>query len=320
MKRPRENNLSGDDISVPLGVVTGVCGVSGSGKSTLVVDTLARALAPKKVTSSVAYEPLRPGRHDAIEGAPARTVVADQAGQGMTSPGAFLGVSRALRRAFAASDEAVAAGLTEKELAPRCDGCHGRGLVREDMGFLPTITYPCDACGGTGYRVEVRSLAVRGRTLPETEALEITDALTLWGDEAAIARPLALAVELGLGHLVVRQPAATLSGGELQRLKLVNELAKDGGPATLFVLDEPTVGQQEQDVALLIEVLDRLVDAGHSALVVDHHPTLLAACDWLIELGPGGGPEGGRVVAAGPPDDVAHGSTPTAPFLREVLA
>jgi excinuclease ABC subunit A len=320
IKRPRENNLSGEDISLPLGVLAGVCGVSGSGKSTLVVDTLARALAPKRLTSSVAYEPVRPGRHDAIEGAPARTVVADQAAQGTTSPGAFLGVSGALRRAFAASDEAVAMGLTAKELVPRCDGCHGRGLVREDMGFLPTITYPCDACDGTGYRAEVRSLAVRGRALPETESLELTEVLAVWGDDAAIAGPLELAVELGLGHLVVRQPAASLSGGELQRLKLVRELAKEGVPATLFVLDEPTVGQQERDVARLIEVLDRVVGAGHSVLVVDHHPTLLAACDWLVELGPGGGPDGGRVVAAGTPDDVAHGPTATAPYLREVLA
>ena len=139
VKRPRENNLAGEDVAIPLGVLVGLCGVSGSGKSTLAVDTLGLALAPPRLTTSVAYERVEPGAHDGIEGAPGRTVVVDQAAQGVTSPAALLGVSAALRRAFAASDAAVAAGLGEKELAPRCDACNGRGFVVEDMGFLPSI-------------------------------------------------------------------------------------------------------------------------------------------------------------------------------------
>jgi len=224
-----------------------------------------------------------------------------------------------LRRAFAASDDAIAAGVTDKELAPRCDACHGRGVIREDMDFLPTIAYACEACEGSGYTAEVRALTVRGRSLPETEALEIAEVLEIWEDDEPIARPLGLAVDLGLGYLVVRQPAASLSGGELQRLKLVKELMKDRAEPTLFILDEPTVGQQSQDVARLIGVLDRLVDSGHSALVVEHEPALLAACDWLAELGPGGGPAGGRVIGAGTPEEIAGAGTPTAPYLREVL-
>jgi excinuclease ABC subunit A len=320
VRAPRENNLSGEDVSLPLGVLAGLCGVSGSGKSTLAVDTLGRALAPRKLTSSVAYERVDPGRHDDIVGAPSRTVVVDQAAQGVTSPGALFGVSSALRKAFAASDAAVAAGLTDKDLAPRCDGCHGRGFIREDMDFLPTVSYACEACEGSGYTAEARVLEVRGRNLPETEALELAEVLDSWHDEEAIARPLELAIELGLGYLVVRQPAATLSGGELQRLKLVAELAKGRSEPTLFILDEPTVGHQAQDVARLIGVLGRLVESGHSALVIDHQPALLAACDWLAELGPGGGPAGGRIIAVGTPEELAKAATPTAPYLREALA
>jgi excinuclease ABC subunit A len=319
IRRPRENNLPGEDVPIPLGVLVGLCGVSGSGKSTLAVDTLGLALAPPRLTTSVAYERVEPGAHDGIDGAPGRTVVVDQAAQGVTSPGAFLGVTAALRRAFAASDAAVAAGLGEQELAPRCDACNGRGLVVEDMGFLPNLRRPCDACAGTGYTAEAREVRVLSHSLPELEALTVQEVRSVWGDDETIARPLRAAEELGLGYLVLRQPGFALSGGELQRLKLVRELMKQKPEPTLFVLDEPTVGQSSRDVSRLEGVLHRLVDDGHTALVVEHNPQLLAACDRLIELGPGAGPQGGRVVAAGTPERVARGRTPIAPYLREAL-
>jgi excinuclease ABC subunit A len=319
IRRPRENNLAGQDVAVPLGILVGLCGVSGSGKSTLAADTLGLALAPPRLTTSVAYERVEPGAHDGIDGAPGRTIVVDQAAQGVTSPAAHLGVAAALRRAFADSDAAVAAGLGERELAPRCDTCSGRGLVVEDMGFLPNVRRPCDACAGTGYTAEAREVRVRGRSLPELEALTVEEVLRLWEDDERVARPLRTAQELGLGYLVLRQPGFALSGGELQRLKLARELMKQKAEPTLFVLDEPTVGQSSRDVARLAGVLHRLVDEGHTALVVDHNPQLLAACDRLVELGPGAGPSGGRVVAAGTPEQVARGRTPIAPYLREAL-
>ena len=144
--------------------------------------------------------------------------------------------------------------------------------------------------------------------------------LEIWGDSERIARPLALSVDLGLGYLALRQPAVSLSGGELQRLKLVHELGKKTTEASLYILDEPTVGQSESDVARLVDALDRLVEQGHTVLVIEHHAGLLAACDWLIELGPGAGAAGGRVVAAGTPEHVARRRTATAPYLREVLS
>jgi excinuclease ABC subunit A len=318
IRRPRENNLAGADVAIPLGVLVGLCGVSGSGKSTLAVDTLGLALAPPRLTTSVAYERVEPGAHDGIDGAPARTIVVDQAAEGVTSPAALLGVAAALRRAFAESDSAVAAGLGEQELGPRCDACNGRGSVLEDMGFLPNVRRPCDACAGTGYTAEAREVRVHGHNLSELEAMSVEEVLRLWKDER-VARPLRTADELGLGYLVLRQPGFALSGGELQRLKLAKELMKQKTEPTLFILDEPTVGQSSRDVARLADVLHRLVDDRHTALVVDHNPQLLAACDRLLELGPGAGPKGGRVVAAGTPERVARGRTPIAQYLREAL-
>ena len=154
---------------------------------------------------------------------------------------------------------------------------------------------------------------------PELFALTIDEVYELFGEEQTLARPLTAARNVGLGYLVLRQPGYTLSGGEVQRLKIVKELCRKTSTETLYILDEPTVGQHLEDVTRLNNVLHTLVDADHTVLVVEHHPHLLAVCDWLIELGPGGGPDGGRVIATGTPEELAKGSTPIAPYLREVL-
>jgi excinuclease ABC subunit A len=295
-----------------------VCGVSGSGKSTLVVDTLGLALAPPKLTTSVAMKQYEPGAHEAIEDAPPRTVVADQSKAGIESPGVHLGIITALRKAFAASDDAVAAGLTEVDFNNGCDRCRG-GQIVEGMGFMPAVTTPCDACDGTGYKAETREIRLRGTTLHELEARTIDEIASDWNDIPAIARACDAAQSLGLGYLVLRQPAATLSGGEAQRTKLAYELAKKTNKPTLYLLDEPTVGLHVRDVAGLTRALDAVVDAGHSVLVVEHEPNLLACCDWLIELGPGAGPDGGRVIFEGTPEELARAETPTAPYIARVL-
>ena len=320
VRAPTANNLAGDDVELPLGVMTGLCGVSGSGKSTLAIGIIARVLAPARLTTSVAYEDIRPGAHAGIDGAPSRAIHSDQSRSGIHTPGAFLGVVEPLRRAFAASAEAAARGLDEASLAPDCDACHGRGQIREDMGFMPSLERPCDACDGTGYRLEVRGLVVRGSSLPALAGQSLDEVLAAWSDIDRIARPLRVASSLGLGYLRFGQPARSLSGGEAQRLRLARELAKTTRKPTLYILDEPTLGLHALDVARLVQVLDRLVADGHSVLVVEHDPLLLACCDRLVELGPGGGPDGGHIVAAGTPEAVAAGSTPTAPYLAAVLA
>jgi len=315
----RGNNLRGEDVRIPLGTLVGVCGVSGSGKSTLVIDTLGRALAPKKHTTSMASEPIDPAPYEAIEGAPERSLVVDQSRAGVVSPASFLELERPLRQLYAESEDAHALGLDEGQLTRRCSVCNGAGAVTLDMGFLPDVHVPCEACRGSGYTPEAWEVRLRGLALPELLSLTLSEAHALWRDQDDIARPLASAIEAGLGYLVLRQPGHALSGGEVQRLKMVKELGRKASSGTLYVLDEPTVGQHLDDVARLAGVLHGLVDEGNTVLVVEHHPHLLAACDWLVELGPGGGPDGGRVVAAGTPESVAAGNTPTAPYLREIL-
>lgn len=316
----RENNLRGLDVRIPLGVQVGVCGVSGSGKSSLVVDTIARSLAKPKVTLAGAETNVPPGAHDEISGAPGRTVVADQSRADITSPGMFLGLVDAIRKEFAASEVAGEHGITVKDLCYGCDACGGKGTWHEGMWFLPSVAQSCDACSGTGYRHEVAGLVERGRTLAGIEALTIGELVDDWGDVDAVRRLGGAALAVGLGYLIVRQPGWSLSGGEAQRLKLAKALARPGKGSVLYVLDEPTVGLQITDVAVLARALDAIVDADNTVLVVEHDPVLLATCDWLIELGPGAGPEGGEIIFEGPPEALAKGDTPTAPYLLEALA
>jgi excinuclease ABC subunit A len=316
----RQHNLHIPSVRFPLGALVGVCGVSGSGKSSLLIDTLGRALAPRKLSTSVAYEPLEPGAHDAIHGAPGRVVMVDQALAGVTTPADFLRLTQTLRRLYSDSDDAHALGVAEKQLERTCSACDGRGVISLDMGFLPTVRVDCETCQGTGFRPEAWEVRLRGMALPEVFFLTIDAAFDLFGDVNRLGRTLAAARQVGLGYLVLRQPRHALSGGEAQRLKIARELARKTNRETLYILDEPTVGQHLEDVARLAGVLRRLVEEGHSVLVIEHHPHLLASCDWLVELGPGGGPDGGEVIAYGTPQELAAGATPMAPYLRQVLA
>jgi excinuclease ABC subunit A len=315
----RANNLQGETVQLPLGTLVGLCGVSGSGKSTLLIDTLGRALAPQKQTTSVAYEPVEPGEHEIIEGAPSRVILVDQVKAGVSSPVNFLGLLQPLGAVYAATAEAQALGLGARALTRPCSACKGRGMLKLDMGFLPAVHSPCETCRGTGLRPEAREVRLHGISLPELFGLTIDEVTDLFSAEEKIIHPLESVQAVGLGYLVLRQPGYTLSGGEAQRLKIAKELSRQTPRETLYILDEPTLGQHLEDVTRLNRVLHRLVAAGQTVVVIEHHAHVLAACDWLVELGPGGGPEGGRVIATGAPETLAQADTPTAPFLREVL-
>ncbi len=320
LRGARAHNLRGDDVFIPLGTLTGICGVSGSGKSTLFIDTLGRVLVPKKQTTSVAYEPIDPGEYDTLEGAPERAILLDQSRQGIGDPMRYLNLDKLLLKLFADSEDARTLEMNEKSLAENCSVCGGGGSTRIEMGFLPDVHVTCDACRGTGYRSEAWSVRLHGIALPEVNNLTIDEVFEYFGpDDEALARRLEMARAVGLGYLVMHQPGYALSGGEAQRLKIASDLCRKTNSPTLYILDEPTLGQHMEDVARLTGVLHQLVDAGHSVIVVEHHMHLLAACDWLIELGPGGGPAGGRIIAEGTPETVAAGTTPTAPFLRTIL-
>ncbi|MFX0200088.1 MAG: ATP-binding cassette domain-containing protein, partial [Candidatus Hodarchaeota archaeon] len=320
-----ENNLRGDLVELPLGVLIGLCGVSGSGKSTLLIDTLGRVLAPKKHTTSVANEPLEPGKYNTILGAEVlqKTMVIDQSQSQISSPLNYFELKKPLFSLYATSEDFIALDMDEKLLSKRCAACRGRGQVKIAMGFLPDVYTICETCQGTGLIPEAQYVRLYEYTLPELFNLTLDQIYELFSNEDKIARPLQAAKDVGLGYLILKQPGITLSGGECQRMKIAKELYKNKSPKTktnaLYILDEPTVGQHMEDIARLIGMLNRLVDEGHTVVVIEHHPNVLAACDWLIELGPEGGLEGGRVIAAGTPDEVAKGTTPTAPYLRAVL-
>ncbi|MHA2364135.1 MAG: hypothetical protein ACXAC7_09260 [Candidatus Hodarchaeales archaeon] len=319
----RENNLKGDDLSLPKGMLIGICGVSGSGKSSLLIDTLGRILAPKKQTTSVAYEPIKPGKYDTLEGAPAKTIIVDQARIGIYSPVHFLGLEKPLTKLYADSEDAQALEIEKKYLERKCSVCRGSGIIKTDMNFLPSVYSPCDTCKGTGHLPEAWEIQIHGITLPELFSFTIEEVYHFYKsfrEEDAILRKLKAVIDVGLGYLVLRQPAYSLSGGEAQRLKIAKELSsKSSKKETLYILDEPTVGLHMEDVSTLIRVLEKLVDHGHTVIIIEHHPHLLMACDWLIEFGPEGGPNGGRIIAFGDPKTVSEGKTPTAQYLHKVM-
>jgi excinuclease ABC subunit A len=315
----KENNLKGDLIEIPHGLLVGLCGVSGSGKSTLIIDTLGRALVPIKHTTSVSREPIEPGKYNKIEGALSRTVIIDQTKKKIGSPLKFLGLDRLIIRLYSETGDAKILGLNHKKLSKKCSFCKGSGYIKIDMKFLPDITETCEVCNGSGYRAEACQVYYEGVSLPEVNNLTIEEAYELFKDFETISLKLFYAKKVGLGYLKLNQPARTLSGGEAQRLKIVKELSKKTNKKTLYILDEPTIGQHLDDVSNLIDVLQLLVDNGHTVLVIEHHPHVLASCDWIIELGPGAGPKGGRIIFNGSPEEMVKNNTPTTPYLKKVL-
>jgi excinuclease ABC subunit A len=314
-----ENNLKGDLIEIPHGLLVGLCGVSGSGKSTLLIDTIGRVLAPLKHTTSMAQEPLKPGEHDKIEGTLSKTIIIDQTRASVTSPLNYLGLKKMFFKVFVESEDAISLGLDEKDLNKRCTACKGNGIVKTDMGFLPDIFDRCEVCNGTGYSLDAWRVIVNGISLPELNELTIDEIYDLFNEYESIRNKLRFVKDVGLGYLVLNQPAYTLSGGEVQRLKIAKELSKKSKKKSMYILDEPTVGQHMEDVSRLIDVLHRLVEKGHTVVAIEHHPHFLAACDWLIELGPGAGDKGGSLIAKGVPETIAESNTPTAPYIKEVL-
>ncbi|MFX1418098.1 MAG: ATP-binding cassette domain-containing protein [Promethearchaeota archaeon] len=315
----KENNLKGELVEIPHNLLIGLCGVSGSGKSTLLIDTLGRALVPIKHTTSVSREPIDPGEYEKIEGSLPQTILIDQSKSKIGSPLKFLGLETSIAKIFAETDDAKILNLNEKKLKNRCSACKGRGFIKLDMKFLPDIIEICETCQGSGYQAEAWQVHFEGVALPEINILTIDKAYELFKDFESIAKKLNYAKKVGLGYLQLNQPARTLSGGEAQRLKIVKELSMKSNKKTLYILDEPTIGQHLEDVSKLIDVLNILVKKGHTVVVIEHHPHVLASCDWIIELGPGAGPEGGHIIAKGPPEAVMRRNTPTAPYLKEIL-
>ncbi len=336
----RLNNLKGLDLRLPLGRLICVSGVSGSGKSTLVrevlVNSLRALLAGKRPRRTR-------GRKTALHGCDSvsgwrrlsRVLEVDQTPIGKTPrscPATYVGFWDRIRRLFAATPDARILGwgpgrFSFNTRGGRCDACEGQGFQRLEMSFLPDVKVSCEVCAGSRFNRETRDVRYKGLDIGQVLALGVDEAAQVFAAHPAVHHPLTLLQDVGLGYLTLGQQSPTLSGGEAQRIKLVTELAKArapvGGPSgkpTLYVLDEPTVGLHMADVDRLVAVLHRLVDAGHTVLVIEHNLDMIAEADWVIDLGPEGGDAGGRIVAQGPPEALAQAAgSHTATALRRHL-
>jgi excinuclease ABC subunit A len=321
----REHNLRGIDVAIPLGAFTVVSGVSGAGKSTLVDDILFRALSAR-----LGRKTASPGRHQSLDGAEAveDVVAIDQRPIGRTprsNPATYTGALGAIRELFSLAPEARARGYRSGRFSfnvkgGRCEPCQGDGVRPIRMHFLPDVHVRCEACAGRRYNRETLEVLYRGRTIADVLDLTVDEAAGVLGTHPRLRRILATLSAVGLGYLRLGQSAVTLSGGEAQRVKLARELGRRDTGRTVYILDEPTTGLHMDDVARLLQVLGRLVDAGNTVVAVEHNLDVIKSADHVIDLGPDGGVAGGRVVASGTPEQVARSrKSHTASYLRAAL-
>jgi excinuclease ABC subunit A len=319
------HNLKQIDVRIPLGKFVCITGVSGSGKSTLLIDTLYRRMAQLLHGS---HDPA--GAHERLEGIEQidKVINIDQSPIGRTprsNPATYTSVFTPIRKLFASLPEAKIRGYDKGRFSfnvkgGRCEACKGHGTLRIEMQFLPDIYIPCDVCHGRRYNRETLQIRYKGKNIADVLDMTVDEAAEFFANIPKIKRKLKTLQDVGLGYIKLGQPSPTLSGGEAQRVKLSRELSKRATGQTLYVLDEPSVGLHAADVDKLIAVLNRLVDAGNTVVIIEHHPDIIKVADWIIDLGPEGGEAGGEVVAAGSPEQIAQVERSyTGQFLKGVL-
>jgi len=320
-----EFNLKNIDVRIPLGLFTTVTGVSGSGKSTLIIGILYNALRKRLYGGRI-----RPGRYREIRGAEGieAVICVDQSPLGRTprsNPATYTGVFTHIRNLYAQIQESRIRGYTASRFSfnlqgGRCEKCHGDGLIRVAMHFLPDAFVQCDLCKGRRYNRETLEVRYRGKDISEVLGMTVSEAASFFEHIPVIREKLQFLEDVGLGYLQLGQPAPTLSGGEAQRLRLSRELSRRGKGNTLYILDEPTTGLHFVDIQRLLDVLNSLVDRGNTVVVIEHNLDIIKSADYIIDLGPEGGEEGGRLIAEGTPEEVAmNPKSYTGRFLREKL-
>lgn len=325
IKGASENNLKQIDVSIPLGVLTCVTGVSGSGKSTLIIDTLYQTLAQRLFRSKE-----RAGRVQEMKGVRLidKVINIDQSPIGRTprsNPATYTGLFTTIRDLFAKTPEARARGYKPGRFSfnvrgGRCPACNGDGLMKIEMHFLPDVYVTCEVCQGSRYNRDTLEILYKGMTIAHVLDLTVDQALILFEAIPALREKLETLSQVGLGYIRLGQPATTLSGGEAQRIKLSRELSKRSTGKTLYILDEPTTGLHFADIEKLLEVLNRLVEMGNSVIVIEHNLDVIKTADHIIDLGPEGGDEGGRVIGVGTPEEMAgNPKSYTGQFLRKTL-
>lgn len=325
VKGARENNLKNIDVDIPLGELVVISGVSGSGKSSLINDILAKELSARLHRSNTV-----PGRHDEIVGIDHldKAIIIDQSPIGRTprsNPATYTGLFTPIRELFAATPESKIRGYGPGRFSfnvrgGRCENCAGDGIIKIEMHFLPDVYVPCEECHGKRYNREALEIHYKGKTISDVLAMTCEQALEFFENIPVIARKLQTLVDVGLGYITLGQSATTLSGGEAQRVKLATELSRRPTGKTLYILDEPTTGLHIADVDKLLQVLQALVDAGNSMIVIEHNLDVIKSADYIIDMGPEGGEAGGFVVAKGTPEQVAKVKTSyTGQFLKKLL-
>lgn len=312
----KANNLKNIDVKIPLGVFTVVTGVSGSGKSTLINDILYNALAAKLHGAR-----LRPSEHKEIRGLENidKIINIDQSPIGRTprsNPATYTGVFDFIRELFSQTNEAKMRGYKPGRFSfnvkgGRCEACRGDGMNKIEMNFLPDVYVPCEVCHGARYNRDTLEVHYKGKSIAEVLDMTVTEACEFFKNLPRIARKLQVLEDVGLGYIHLGQAATTLSGGEAQRVKLATELSRRSTGKTLYILDEPTTGLHIADVHKLLDVLQRLVEAGDSVVVIEHNLDVIKTADYLIDLGPEGGDKGGTLVACGTPEELAKVKNPT---------
>ncbi|OLD53915.1 MAG: hypothetical protein AUI64_05730 [Acidobacteria bacterium 13_1_40CM_2_64_6] len=322
----RANNLKDIDVTIPLGLFTAVTGVSGSGKSTLVNDILYKSLARTLYKAGD-----EPGAHTRIEGIELidKVIEIDQSPIGRTprsNPATYTGLFTFIRDLFAMMPEAKTRGFRPGRFSfnvkgGRCEACQGDGVIAIEMHFLPDVYVTCEQCKGRRYNRETLEIKYRGKSIADVLDLTVDQALPQLENFPAIANKLRTLQDVGLGYIELGQSATTLSGGEAQRVKLAKELSKRGTGRTLYILDEPTTGLHFEDTHKLLDVLNKLVEQGNTIVVIEHNLDVIKSADYVIDLGPEGGAGGGRIIAAGTPEEIAHNEqSSTGRFLAGLLA
>lgn len=324
LRGAKGNNLRDVTLTLPLGKLICVSGVSGSGKSSLVNGTLQPILSQKFYRSHTAPLP-----YDKIEGLENidKVVTVDQSPLGKSprsNPATYTGVFTAIRDLYASLSEAKIRGYRPGRFSfnvagGRCETCMGNGYKTIEMNFLPDVLVPCETCGGKRYNRETLEVRFKGKSIADVLDMTINQAVEFFAGIPSIINKIKVLQDIGLGYIKLGQPSSTLSGGENQRVKLATELSRRDTGNTLFILDEPTTGLHFDDIRVLLNVLNRLVDKGNTVLVIEHNLDVVCSADHIIDMGPGGGKNGGYIIATGTPLQIAKSDSPTALFVRETL-
>jgi excinuclease ABC subunit A len=326
VRKARENNLKSIDVAFPLGCMVAITGASGSGKSTLINEIVYKALWKRLVDTRTL-----PGEHDGLDGIEHvhKVVNIDQSPIGRNSrsnPATYIGFYDLIRDLFTQAPLSVERGYKAGRFSfnvkgGRCEECQGEGVITTQLYFMPDVEVTCGVCKGARFNSETLEVTVRGKTIDDVLNMSIEEGMTFFAVEPSVRKKIEVLADLGLGYLTLGQSATTLSGGEAQRIKIATELSKlQRARHTIYILDEPTTGLHLADIAKLLEALNKLVDAGHTVLLIEHHVDVIKTADYVIDLGPEGGHRGGEVVVMGTPEKVAEcPASYTGKFLKPHL-